>query len=173
VHQVVQLHGGSIIAESVAGKGTVFHLFLPLSLEPTSAVAAAEVRFVRSSIASVLMVEQDEAVASGVARLLREEGIAVEVAASGGAALAILATHVPDVVILAVRLPDIDGRLLYEQIAEDHADLAVVFASGSNDEAMLQRYLRRGQVASLAKPYELGALLDVLGTLKITGTLHA
>lgn len=165
VHQVMQQHGGSIVAESTPGEGTVFHLFLPFSEESIAEAEVAPRQLSRTAIGSVLIVEDDEAISDGVAELLRDEGIAVEVAASGAAAMASLALHVPAVVILDVGLPDIDGRLLYERIALTCPELAVVFASGSNDEEMLRPYLRPGHIASLTKPYEFEALLQVLDSL--------
>ena len=169
VHQVVQLHGGRIVPESVVGKGTVFHLFLPFSQEAFSETGSAKIAGQPSAAGSILLVEDDDAISSGVATLLRDEGAIVDVAASGAAALASLADHVPDVIILDVGLPDIDGRLLYAQIAEAYPDLAVVFASGSIDEEIFRPYLKPGRIASLTKPYELNALLLVLDTVKSGG----
>ena len=166
VHQVMQLHGGSIVPESVVGEGTVFHLFLPLSEEAFEESETKSHTVTQSPAGSILLVEDDDAISSGVASLLRNEGAAVDVAASGAAALASLAAHVPDVVILDVGLPDIDGRLLYEQIAADHPHLAFIFASGSSDEEILRPYLKSGQIASLTKPYEFDALLHVLDTVR-------
>jgi nitrogen-specific signal transduction histidine kinase/ActR/RegA family two-component response regulator len=166
VHQVMKLHGGSIIAESSVGTGTVFHLFLPFSQEAFEEPAKKPLEVLLPEIESVLLVEDDEAISSGVAGLLRAEGIIVDIAANGKAAMKALSTHVPDVVILDLNLPDIDGISLFEQIAADHADLAVIFASGSGDENISRRYLKEGQIAALAKPYEFDDLLAVLGTLR-------
>ncbi len=166
VHQVLKQHGGSIVAESTVGAGTVFHLFLPFSQEAFGEVETAADGVVLPEIESVLLVEDDEAISTGVADLLRAEGILVEVAATGAAALRSIATHVPDIVILDVGLPDMDGRLLYKRISAEHDTLPVVFASGSNNAEMYRPFLKAGQVASLTKPYEFAELLRVLGTLK-------
>lgn len=166
VHQVVELHGGNIVAESVVGEGTLFHIFLPSCEEADAEVNARPKQETAVSVRSVLLVEDDEAIRNGVADLLRGEGLFVDVAATGAAALITLARRVPDAVILDVGLPDIDGRLLYERMAVDHPHMAIVFATGSSDEDMLRPYLRHGQIASLTKPYEFSSLLDVLATLK-------
>jgi PAS domain S-box-containing protein len=165
VHQVMQLHGGIIIPESVVGNGTVFHLFLPLAEEAFDEIRAKTLAVRRPAVGSVLLVEDDEAISSGVADLLRDEGVVVDVAATGAAALVSLASHLPDVVILDVGLPDVDGRRLYEGIAAAHPDLAIIFASGNSDEELVRPYLKSGQIESLSKPYEFGALLDLLGKL--------
>ena len=167
VHQVMQLHGGSVIAESVVGEGTTFHLFLPFCDEPRGETARRPALVSHPSIASILMIEDDETISSGVASLLRDEGLRVDVATTGAAGLAALALRVPDAVLLDVGLPDIDGRLLYERMAIDHPDMAFVFASGSSDEEVLRPYLKTGQIASLTKPYEFAELLEVLATLDV------
>jgi PAS domain S-box-containing protein len=167
VHQILTLHGGSIVAESVVGEGTVFHLFLPSCEEAMDRVVASPAPAAMRSVHSVLVIEDEEAIRIGITDLLREEGLRVDMASNGAAALEALAVYVPDAVLLDVGLPDIDGRLLYERIALHHPDLAIVFASGSSDEDLLRPYLKSGQIASIPKPYEFSALLDVLASLNV------
>ena len=169
VHQVMELHGGTVIGESVVGEGTTFHLFLPFSEEAFEETTVSPALVSRTSVESILLIEDDETISAGVACLLRDEGLRVDIAATGADALASLALHVPDAVILDVGLPDIDGRLLYERMAIGHPHMAIVFASGSSDEEMLRPYLKSGQIVSLTKPYEFSELLEVLATLTLSG----
>src|SRR5581483_3031871 len=57
----------------------------------------------------VLVVDDDPAVLSGLRRALALEGYAVQVAESGETALALAAAEAPDLVVLDVMLPDLDG----------------------------------------------------------------
>src|SRR5438132_11970932 len=59
--------------------------------------------------ATLLVVEDDEQARSFFVRLLKDEGYAVEVAVDGVSALAAVANHAPDVVLLDVGLPELDG----------------------------------------------------------------
>src|ERR1700752_2950254 len=78
----------------------------------------------------VLLVEDEPEVAAGVAMLLEVEGAEVEVVHSGGEAIAAIERFAPDVVILDIGLPDMNGAEVYERIASRWPDLRVLFSSG-------------------------------------------
>jgi len=162
-HQVVQRHGGEIFAESTVGAGTTFHLFIPTAegggeapMPAVPAPAAATSRARR-----LLIVDDDETVVAGLVALLELEGIEVDAVGSGAAALEYLRATRPDVVLLDVGLPDIDGIEIYARIAADDPALPVVFSTGHADTERL-REVERGHVASLRKPYDVGTLLDAI-----------
>jgi two-component system cell cycle sensor histidine kinase/response regulator CckA len=159
-HQVVQRHGGDIFVESEVGLGTTFHIFLPLSstavatlLEPVAAAADAR---------HVLLVEDDVAVATGLTSLLEFEGIRVDVAETGAAAILALERFTPDVVVLDVGLPDMEGTNVYTLIAAKLPRLPVIFSTGHADRARLDEFLERPNTGYLLKPYEGTALLKAI-----------
>ncbi|MGZ8867539.1 MAG: PAS domain S-box protein [Thermoanaerobaculia bacterium] len=159
--QVIARHGGEIFVESVVGKGTRFHLFIPLASGPQlagSIAASAEATRCRS----VLLVEDEQSVAAGIGALLEAEGIAVRVVGSGSAVLPALAHSRPDAVILDIGLPDIEGTRVFESLEKVYPDLPVVFSSGHGDASKLERYLAKPHVAFLLKPYEVDTLLATL-----------
>jgi len=163
-HQVVKRHGGELFVESRLKRGTTFHLFLPIARAtvfeippPMIAVKAQRARF-----RNILIVEDEAAVAEGIAAVLRLEGTQVTVAGTGAAALQHLATATPDAVILDVGLPDMDGRKVYERIVSMAPTLPVVFSTGHERST-------RGEdtpnTAWLMKPYDLDVLLGALDRL--------
>ncbi|MDQ3282302.1 MAG: PAS domain S-box protein, partial [Acidobacteriota bacterium] len=166
-HQVVQQHGGDIFVESKPGEGTAFHIFIPLSegYEVRAADIAQEVAAVAGA-SRVLLVEDDATVATGLVTLLELEGLEVEVASTGREALQRVGEIQPDVVVLDVGLPDMDGTSVYAALTEQHPDLPIVFSTGHADRAKLESLLERPHVAFLLKPYEgsalLGAIRDVM-----------
>ena len=161
-HQVVERHGGEIFAESVVGAGTTFHLLIPIAkTEEESAAPAATPRPKRSRVRHLLLVDDDEAVVAGLVALLELEGISVHAVSSGAAAIEFLHRARPDVVLLDVGLPDMDGTEVYARIAAIDAELPVVFSTGHADTARL-RGLERRHVASLLKPYDAGTLLEAI-----------
>jgi CheY-like chemotaxis protein len=161
-HQVVERHGGEISAESVVGAGTTFHLLIPIAkTEGESATPAAVPPLKASRVRRLLLVDDDEAVVAGLAALLELEGIKVDAVTSGAAAIEYLRHARPNVVLLDVGLPDMDGTEVYKQIAAIDAELPVVFSTGHADTARL-RGLERGHVASLLKPYDAGTLLEAI-----------
>ena len=163
-HHVVGRHGGTIFVESAVGKGTTFHLFLPLTEQTTIARAAtAAVR--PEKLRNVVLVEDDPTVAAGFVGLMALEQVGVQVATTGGDALETIERAAPDAVVLDVSLPDVDGTLVYEAIARRWPTMPVVFATGHADASRLGTYLARPNVAHVLKPYQLSALYEALAPL--------
>jgi CheY-like chemotaxis protein len=158
--QVVQRHGGEMFVESTPGAGTTFHLFLPLAAAP--AVSDAQPVIARATVArstTVLLVEDDATVASGIVSLLELEGMTVHVAETGKEALSTIRRTVPHVVILDVGLPDLDGTAVYAELARTLRDLPVIFSTGHADRRKLEGLLTNPHVGFLLKPYDGADLL--------------
>ena len=159
--QVVTRHAGEMFVESEVGAGTRFHLFIPLASAAQQAPAPAATAE-GSHCRSVLLVEDEQSVAAGIAALLESEGIAVTVVGTGSAVLPALARSRPDAVVLDIGLPDIEGTRVFESLEKVYPDLPVVFSSGHGDASKLERYLAKPHVAFLLKPYEVDTLLATL-----------
>ena len=161
-HQVVERHGGEIFAESALGAGTTFHLFIPIaegqSAAPVAVPSAPSVPRARH----LLLVDDDEVIVSGLVALLELEGIKVDAVTTGRAAIDFLRDTTPDVVLLDVGLPDIDGTDVYAHIAATKPELPVVFSTGHADTAGLHDLADRRHVVSLLKPYDLETLLEAI-----------
>jgi CheY-like chemotaxis protein len=166
-HQIVQRHGGSIFVESTVGAGTAFHIFLPLAANAVvPAVSAIVQNIFDGRPRHVLLVEDDPAVAAGLASLLELNGLFVDVVENGAAAIRAVDQVRPDVVVLDMRLPDMEGTNVYDAITAKLPDLPVIFSTGHADHTRLEHYLERPHVGYLLKPYEsttlLGAIAEVL-----------
>lgn len=110
----------------------------------------------------VLLVEDDPAIAVGLTWLLEDEGWLVDVAATGAAAILAIDRLTPDVMVLDVGLPDMEGTEVYEAIVSKLPNLSVVFSTGQLDRKQLDPYLQRPHVGYLLKPYESSALLRAI-----------
>lgn len=148
-HQVVMRHGGFIFAESVVGSGSTFHIFLPKGM-PVRRAAPKERT---SSIAArrVLIVEDEPSIAEGLKDLLAAPGRDIVVASSGGEALRLLDSTAPDVVVLDIGLPDLDGTEVARRIHQRRPQQPVVFMTGHGDT---------GHKSMLRKPFAVGELLE-------------
>jgi DNA-binding response OmpR family regulator len=100
----------------------------------------------------VLLVEDDDAIRTVLARGLRGLGHVVTPVATGAAAIAALASEPPDVVVLDLGLPDLDGaRVLEFSVALKAAP--VIVATARDDESEVIRLLNTGADDYLVKPF--------------------
>jgi len=164
VHQVVKRHEGEIFVESTRGRGTTFHLFLPLATYESERMppAIAEPSPTALSPSRVLLVEDDDTVGEGLTFLLGLDSIEVEVAENGESAIRAVQDESFDLVILDVGLPDIDGTRVYDEIARLRPRLPVIFSTGHADRSKVEALLTRPNVAFLHKPYEGATLLSTI-----------
>jgi PAS domain S-box-containing protein len=163
-HQIVTRSDGHIFVESEPGQGTTFHIFLPLSLKQLELDAPAAPESV-ASLGRILLVEDEPEVAAGVGMLLEAEGAVVAVARTGAETIPAIECFRPDIVILDIGLPDMDGVAVYSQIAHRWPDLRVLFSSGHAQARNLEQWLARPNVALLVKPYEMSDLRQALSRL--------
>jgi PAS domain S-box-containing protein len=108
VQRLASLHGGGVEATSEGvGKGSIFTIALPLARPATEAAPAATPTAVRKR--RVLVIEDDADSRECLKLLLETEGHAVALSSTGAAALAEAATFQPDIALVDVGLPDMDG----------------------------------------------------------------
>jgi PAS domain S-box-containing protein len=162
-YQIITRHDGYISAESTPGIGTTFHILLPETL-PMFEVAPPARPDVPSNT-RVLIVEDESAVSAGICALLELEGMHTCVVDTGAAAVPAAEEFHPDVVILDIGLPDMNGIDVYAGLSERWPRLPVVFSSGHAGASKLESYLTRSNVALMVKPYDLATLRGTLGTL--------
>lgn len=165
-HQVVARHGGELFVESRLGAGTTFHLFLPIALSDSGELLTADdtIAPVDTPGCRVLLVEDDAIVAEGMIVLLEDRGFHVDWAGTGGEALSLIPRCAPDVVVLDVGLPDIDGIELYGRIVKKWPRLPVIFSTGHGDMASLEAELPPPHPQCLLKPYTVEALIGAIAS---------
>ncbi|MBP8921530.1 MAG: response regulator transcription factor [Micropruina sp.] len=101
----------------------------------------------------VLLVDDHEVVRQGL-RLLLETSDEIEVvgeASDGVEALRAVADDQPDVVLMDIRMPRLDGIEATERLRVDHPEVAVVILTTYNEDALLLRGLRAGARGYLLK----------------------
>src|SRR5260370_42564539 len=109
----------------------------------------------RSSLPRVLVVDDDPGVLRAVRRVLGGE---YELASASSPAEALAAAPVfdPDLAVLDVRMPEMDGFELMQRLKAARADLDVIFVTGSltDPDARLIRAIRQGAFYFVQKPFE-------------------
>lgn len=114
-------------------------------------------------MSTILIIDDDDQLRKSFERLLREEGYAVESAASGEAGLKIIGSQIPDLVILDIRLPGMSGLETFKRIHEIEPKLPVIMmtAYGTTESAIEATKL--GAFDYILKPFEIPDMLAVIG----------
>jgi DNA-binding NarL/FixJ family response regulator len=111
-----------------------------------------------------LIADDHRLIAEGIRKALEETGDfeVVGEANTGSQVLPLVRRTNPDLVILDLRMPGVDGLTCLEQIREQHADVKVVVLSMSTDPSVIQAALKRGASAYVVKsvnPMDLPSVL--------------
>lgn len=164
VRKIVELHGGSVRAHSDGpGQGSRFDVVLPLGAAPARARNAAPAPIQEAR--RILVVDDNEDAAAGTATLLRHIGHAVQVAHNAAEALASAAAQAPEVGILDIGLPDMDGYALAAALRREHGPaLRLVALSGYGQRADVERAAHAGFDLHLTKPATLEDLMRALAS---------
>ncbi len=161
-HQVVQRHGGAIFAESRIGEGTAFHIFLP-KIAATNEEQRDERRpAISRRVRRLLIVDDEQGISDGLASMLEPEGFEVASVVTGGQAAPAIDRFNPDVLLLDIGLPDVDGAALGAVLRSDLPELPIVFCTGHGDRrtAVHDEYTR-----FLQKPFTVDELLAEIASL--------
>jgi signal transduction histidine kinase len=163
VRRLVQMHDGTVTAASEGtGAGSTFEIRLPLRADvahsaPVELPAMASPR-------RILVVDDNQDGAEMLGSLLALDGHTVETVYSGPEALARLGGFRPDVVLLDIGLPGLDGYEVARRIRADPQWSAVqlVAMTGYGQEGDRERSRAAGFAAHLVKPVEYPALQSVI-----------
>ncbi len=113
---------------------------------------------------SVLIADDDQNVRKMVRVLLESEGYTVHEAPDGKAALEVIDAHKPDVLVLDVHMPEMDGLGVLRKLQADNAEAQrVVLLTGATEEEDYLRGYGAGADDYVAKPFEPDTLLNAIG----------
>ncbi|MBT6490983.1 MAG: response regulator, partial [Deltaproteobacteria bacterium] len=167
VYGIVKQNGGVIRVESSEEAGTCFKVFLPAQEEPPRPKAEKSVTEFETGTGRVLVVEDEEIVRSLARRLLQKQGYEVVEAISGNEAWELCETQSLsfDLVLTDVVMPGMSGPRLIEKLRAIRPDVKVIYMSGYVDEELEQDALGKPNTCFIQKPFNVGALLDLIKNL--------
>ena len=180
VYGIIKQTGGFIYCDSEVGRGSTFQIFLPRHVadaradaemeekrptpEAAAAAKAADAARDLSGSATVLLVEDEDAVRMGGVRALTSRGYTVHEASSGVEALEVyheLEGKV-DIVVSDVVMPEMDGPTLLGELRKIRPDIKFVFVSGYAEDAFAKNLPADAKFGFLPKPFSLKQLATVV-----------
>jgi PAS domain S-box-containing protein len=159
--QLIEMHGGTITCNSPGvNQGATFTLRLPLFAAASEPATAAMGN--GAAIERVLIVDDNRDAADSLAMCLRLDGHETLAVYTAEEALAQFARYAPDVVLLDIGLPLMDGYEVAERLRAQSSTLRLIALTGYGQEDDKRRALNAGFDAHLTKPMDLAALKHAL-----------
>ena len=109
-------------------------------------------------MAKILVIDDDAQDRGLIGAVLEERGYEVILAENGRTGLMSCHRQQPDAVVLDLRMPEIDGRSVLQQLRTLHPSLPVVVFSGHGTEEVEQELLKSGASAFIQKAFSLDHL---------------
>jgi PAS domain S-box-containing protein len=163
VYGICRQAGGHARIES-SPRGTRVSLFLrrsPDALAVADPSAAADVSVSKLSAPRILVVDDDPDVRAFMVETLITLGYRVESAAGGRAALHIMASNPPDLLVLDFAMPHLDGATVAKLARSQGFQMPIVFASGYADSSALDAAMGTN-ISLLRKPFSISRLSAVV-----------
>jgi signal transduction histidine kinase len=165
VRRLVELHGGSVSASSEGtSSGSTFQIRLPRT-DAVAPLSDTTVTDAAGSKSTILLIEDNDDGREMMATMLESFGHPVLQARDGLEGVRIATTGRPDVALVDIGLPGIDGYEVARRLrqAPETRDIRLIALTGYGLAEDQRRVLEAGFDLHLVKPVELAALLDQLG----------
>ena len=168
VHRLVEMHRGTVMAYSALGRGSEFVVRLPMVVSPASKpLPPKETAEPTGPSLRVLVVDDNVDAAQSCAMLLKFSGHQVRMAHTGPTALEAALDYRPNVVLLDIGLPGMDGYEVAKRIRQQPVlqNVVLVAMTGYGQDTDRQRSQEVGFNAHLVKPVDFGMVLQILADI--------
>jgi PAS domain S-box-containing protein len=169
VRQIVESHGGRVVAESKVGAGSTFHMFLPLILRAEG--KRRDTEDLPKGGEHILFVDDETDLLELGKQLLGSLGYTVTVAGSGVRALSLFREDPDayDMVITDMTMPRVTGDNLAREIIAQRPDIPVILCTGFSDRITKTEAEQLGIKAFLMKPLKIKDLATIVRTVLDSG----
>lgn len=113
----------------------------------------------------ILIVDDQFGIRMLLQELFQREGYQTFQAADGKKALEIVTTHDPDIVLLDMKIPGMDGLEILKHIKANDPDCKVLVMTAYGELGMIQEAMDMGAIAYVAKPFDIMELRDQINQL--------
>jgi len=164
--QLVEMHSGTIEAHSEGiDRGSTFIVRLPLDRDQSTFQSALEPQGPSNATYKILIVDDNQVAAESLQKLLSLKGHRVAIANTGAGALTAVSTLKPDIVLLDLGLPDIDGYDVARELRKQKDTPYIIALTGFGQDSDKTKTLINGFHYHLTKPVTLEDLENALNTL--------
>ncbi len=165
VYGSIITHGGVIEVESEAGKGSAFHIYLPLEEQSEPEQTKTKPAISQGESETILLVDDEETLRIVTAEVLRDMGYVVLEGVDGKQALRIFNSHHIDLILTDIVMPILGGIELAREVRKQHANMPIIFMTGY-DKAQTLGYQKEFEHSNvLNKPFEFENLSHMIRQL--------
>ena len=119
-----------------------------------------------SETISILVVDDNPAMATALADILEVKGFVVHAAASGTEALETLRVEPVDILLTDVKMPEMNGLELYQATRKLYPQLITIFMTGYSADDLIQQGMVEGVKTVLDKPVDIHFMLTLFSAMK-------
>jgi two-component system alkaline phosphatase synthesis response regulator PhoP len=122
----------------------------------------------------ILLVDDEPNIIMSLEYTFKKNNFQVFIARDGQEALEILKTEQPDLIILDIMMPNVDGYATIEAVRKDKklSNCKVIFLSAKNKESDIEKGMRLGANAYMTKPFSIKKLIEQVNELLVIGNCN-
>lgn len=168
VQSLVAMHGGRVEAKSTQGQGSEFLVALPMLSSPqVDSETRLDEHPVPDHAVKVLVVDDNVDAAQSIALILQAMGHQTQLAHDGASALTAVREFVPDVVLLDIGLPVLDGYQVAQRVREEPAlkDVVLIALTGYGQASDKRHSREAGFDYHLVKPVDFAEVENILAAV--------
>lgn len=165
VKRLIELHGGKVYAKSAGpGQGSEFVIELPISPPPRIQKPDSSPDVAQLPARRILLIEDNDDAREMMVAILEMRGFEVIDAADGRTGLELVKSSRPDVAILDIGLPELDGYEVARRIRADHdiGPIRLIALTGYGQDEDKRNALDAGFDDHLTKPLSPAKLIEIL-----------
>jgi two-component system, cell cycle sensor histidine kinase and response regulator CckA len=162
---IIKNHGGHISVDSQPGKGSTFHLYLPLS---SKQAVDGDTNVLNDQILkgseAILLVDDEADILEICKDLLEALGYTVFTAQNGDQAISIYLLHADRIhlVILDMMMPMMNGQEIYDRLIKINPDIKALLSSGYIQSDQAENLLKKGFNGFIQKPFNIQQLSNAV-----------
>ncbi len=141
-------------------EGAYAVVYKPFDIEHVVSIIEAALREML-----ILVVDDYFADREALKAILEERGYRVVTAETGAEALARVKEKHFNIIFLDIRLPDVDGTQIFEQVKDIDPEVAVIMMTGYSEEELVRRAISRGAYTCIYKPFNVEKILTLVGVI--------